>query len=268
VSDSALHAIPAQALEDLADALEIGSVAAPYTALGVRHYAATGGGERLAEELHRLASLGMTGAQMGALLRLLVGERRSTRHAGGSAELVWTGPEVVGSMSRDTRVVVDELFARARRSVIVSSYSIHDGKAIFRRLIENSNADPALAVRMFLNIPRASFQKGWSGEALVAHFAERFRALHWDGPRLPEVFYDPRSLDEAPETKGVLHAKCVLVDDVIAFVTSANFSEAAQTRNIEAGILLENAALTRSLRRQFETLVSGGALVRLPLPTG
>jgi phosphatidylserine/phosphatidylglycerophosphate/cardiolipin synthase-like enzyme len=58
----------------------------------------------------------------------------------------------------------------------------------------------------------------------------------------------------------VLHAKCIVVDDRKAFVTSANLTTAAQERNIEAGLLVEDAGLAQSLRMQFETLVGAGIL--------
>jgi len=264
MNDSPLHEMSPQALRDLADALEIGTVGTPYTALALRRYAPAGEGEQVAAELGRLATLGMPPPGVAAVLRLLRAEREATRRAGGAAELVWTGPEVPGSRSRETSVVVDELFAAARRSVLVSSYSLWDGRSIFRRLIERMNADPVLVVRLFFNVPRAPSQKGWSGEALVDAFTRRFHEYHWAGSRKPEVFYDPRSLDDDAETKGVLHAKCIVVDDDLALVTSANFSEAAHTRNIEAGVLLRNPALARALRWQFETLVASGFLVPLP----
>jgi phosphatidylserine/phosphatidylglycerophosphate/cardiolipin synthase-like enzyme len=61
-----------------------------------------------------------------------------------------------------------------------------------------------------------------------------------------------------------LHAKCVVVDDRMAFVSSANFTEAAQQRNIEAGVLMTNPQFARSLRTQFEVLVSHGLRRRMP----
>jgi phosphatidylserine/phosphatidylglycerophosphate/cardiolipin synthase-like enzyme len=56
-----------------------------------------------------------------------------------------------------------------------------------------------------------------------------------------------------------------VVDDRVAFVTSANLTEAAQQRNIEAGVLVEGEGFARSLRAQFDALVDAGALRRLPL---
>ena len=80
---------------------------------------------------------------------------------------------------------------------------------------------------------------------------------------MPEVYYDPRSLQAVGEESACLHAKCVVVDDARAFVTSANLTEAAQGRNIEAGVLLEDPLFARALRKQFESLVDRGYVRRL-----
>jgi len=50
----------------------------------------------------------------------------------------------------------------------------------------------------------------------------------------------------------------------VAFVTSANFTEAAQDRNIEAGVLMRDGRTARSLSGQFESLVAAGKLLRVP----
>src|SRR5438128_554854 len=78
--------------------------------------------------------------------------------------------------------------------------------------------------------------------ALVRRFADRLWGKDWPGQRQPEVFYDPRSLD--PDAPGaVLHAKAIVADEEVAFVTSANLTEAAFDRNIELGILSRDRML-------------------------
>jgi len=57
----------------------------------------------------------------------------------------------------------------------------------------------------------------------------------------------------------------VIVDREKALVTSANLTEAAHERNIEAGVLIEDADVAKSLERQFRSLVEVGLLVRLGL---
>ena len=48
-----------------------------------------------------------------------------------------------------------------------------------------------------------------------------------------------------------------------AFVTSANFTEAAQERNIEAGVLLDHAKLAGALAARFRALRDAGRMRRM-----
>jgi phosphatidylserine/phosphatidylglycerophosphate/cardiolipin synthase-like enzyme len=47
-------------------------------------------------------------------------------------------------------------------------------------------------------------------------------------------------------------------------VTSANFTVAAHQRNIEAGVLIEDALFANSLYSQFNTLIQLNILKHLP----
>jgi phosphatidylserine/phosphatidylglycerophosphate/cardiolipin synthase-like enzyme len=47
-------------------------------------------------------------------------------------------------------------------------------------------------------------------------------------------------------------------------ITSANFTEAAHERNIEAGVLLTDSATAQALRSQFDSLVSHKILRPIP----
>ncbi len=69
------------------------------------------------------------------------------------------------------------------------------------------------------------------------------------------MFYDPRSLDLEADKRACLHAKCVVVDGEAVFISSANFTEAAQERNIEMGLLVRSRWLAERVTRHFETLL-------------
>jgi phosphatidylserine/phosphatidylglycerophosphate/cardiolipin synthase-like enzyme len=88
-----------------------------------------------------------------------------------------------------------------------------------------------------------------------------FRAQEWPGERLPEPYYDPRSLEQEAGTRASLHAKCVVADGRRAFITSANFTRAVQTRNIEVGVLVKSGRLAAQLVARFEALAAAGLLV-------
>jgi len=78
------------------------------------------------------------------------------------------------------------------------------------------------------------------------------------------VYYDPRGLLEDADHRATWHAKCVVVDDDVGFVTSANFTEWAQDRNVEAGGVVRNREFVRRLRQQFEALIGGRRVRRVP----
>src|SRR5262249_29206937 len=88
-----------------------------------------------------------------------------------------------------------------------------------------------------------------------------------DGYPPPEIFFDPRSLSADRATRSSLHAKCVVVDRRTALVTSANFTKAAQERNIETGVVVRSPRFATRLADHFESLVTAGQLHRLELPT-
>ena len=111
-----------------------------------------------------------------------------------------------------------------------------------------------LRVQMCLNIPR-DYQDKRPEHAITRHFAKQFAKSQWPpGVRLPELFYDPRSLASS-DKRSSLHAKCVVVDDREAFISSANFTEAAQRRNIDVGVLLRCGTTAGQLTNHFERLI-------------
>jgi phosphatidylserine/phosphatidylglycerophosphate/cardiolipin synthase-like enzyme len=260
---SAFHELPTATLRGLADALRGGRLQPPVTAtslarVGVCVPAA------VVSEIETIFGRGAGAAGVAWGIELLVCEREA--RLASRPELVWTGPEANGSGSRDTSVVVAELFGHAERSVLVATYAIHRGAEVFKVLAERMRQVPSLSVRVFLNVERPYGTPADVSDAkLLRDFAEEFVAKAWPvGSRLPELFYDPRALSSTPGPRACLHAKCIVVDDARAFVTSANFTEAAQERNIETGVLVNDRAFACALRDQFEALVTTGELRRVP----
>jgi len=262
VTADPLLLLSAADLREIASALEGGrlELRPRISALSVAQWAAPSQRAALASGLE---ALDMEAPALARMLRLLASQRHALESAVPSFSLVWTGPEIPGSASRSTATVARQLFQRARRSVLVSTYAIYDGRTIFSTLAERMDAADELAVRLFVNVPRTAKDAKASDEDLVWAFAKAFRKKHWPGERLPEVYYDPRSLDA--DAKAVLHAKVIVVDDEEAFISSANFTESAQERNIEAGVHFRQASLAMALRRQFDSLVAKKRLRRLPL---
>jgi phosphatidylserine/phosphatidylglycerophosphate/cardiolipin synthase-like enzyme len=120
---------------------------------------------------------------------------------------------------------------------------------------------PDLHVRIFLNVARKPADMGSIGE-IISGFVRNFKAYHWPtGCRLPELYYDCRSL-AASEGPVSLHAKCIVVDLREVFISSANFTEAAQYRNIEVGVLVKSATLAHQAAEFFDAMVGEHVCVR------
>ena len=263
---SALSGLGRPAMKELATALEGGRVAAPFDRSQLRRHMSDDLVEGILDELQELSASEMAPAHIAYMLRLLAEERGDAQAIADRVELVWSGTEVMAGMSRDTAVVVQELFREARDSILIASYALDTGskaQALFGTLAERMDAEPHLRVRLFVNVHRERRDE-IADAVLLREFADTFRHEQWPGERLPEVFYDPRSLATQGKTRACLHGKCIVIDEDRALITSANFTEAAHERNIEAGTVITDTILARALKAQFNTLVDHGALKRVP----
>lgn len=254
--------LPPGALRSLAASLADGLLAEAITLAGVEQAAGT------------------EAAAVAAVLRDFIADGYSPRHlatvvAGIAAaaervpkptslfDLVLSGPDLPGVPTADTAAVMRTLVLQAEREVILVGYAVHDGRRIFEPLARRMQDIPALAVTFCLDIQRA-----WNDPTppadLVARFARDFRQRHWPWPTLPALYYDPRSL-ETGDARASLHAKCVIVDRSHALVTSANFTDAAQRKNYEVGILTRHRPTAERLADYFSGLCSRNILARCPL---
>jgi phosphatidylserine/phosphatidylglycerophosphate/cardiolipin synthase-like enzyme len=183
--------------------------------------------EALARETQTLNALGRDGTL--SLLDAVLAERRKGSRR---PELVWTGPETRWSGARDTAVVLADLFHKSTSTVLVAGFAFDHAANVLGPL--------------HTALLRGVECRLYASAAVAAEFLRE----HWPfGPPFPECH------GFSPE-QGVfasLHAKCVVVDARWVFVTSANFTDRGQTRNIEVGVLLEDSRLAAVLEAQFST---------------
>ena len=246
------------ALEALAAAAQRGELDAP-TALNLQPYVPAALLDDLVKEINVARAQGLTSAGLAMLLTTLVRDRERRAVSRPKVDLVWSGPDLAGDFTRDTRVVVHELFGKAQKRVIVSTYALYQGQDLFAPLHKAMTIHPGMKVALFLDIARGD--KDLPEAQLLAQFREKFQKEHWPWQPLPEVYYDPRSLEKPGSPKrACLHAKIVVIDDKEVFLTSANLTEAAQQRNIETGVLLKSPAIAAQLTEHFESLVIEGHL--------
>jgi phosphatidylserine/phosphatidylglycerophosphate/cardiolipin synthase-like enzyme len=245
---------------ELIKALKSQRLEAPFSSLGIQRIITSPDGNEVAVELQLLSDQGFSSNQLATVLEMTIKVRGQRTLAEDLVDLVTSGPEAAGISNRDTSVVVHELFSRAQQSVMVAGYTIYQGQRVFQALADRMDELPELKVRMFLDIQRGQGDTSAHRE-IIRRFTDRFRTKQWPkGQRLPEVFFDPRSLETDSLKRACLHAKCVVVDGKDLFVSSANFTEAAQERNLEVGLLIHSASLAARVVGHFESLVAEAKL--------
>jgi phosphatidylserine/phosphatidylglycerophosphate/cardiolipin synthase-like enzyme len=258
-----LLALAPSDLRALVSALRTGRLCLPYRPASVQRMLNGAVASEVSAGLQELADSGMPATAIARTLELLAAACESRPPLEDVIDLVTTGPEVRSVTNRDTSVVVRELFHRAEESVLVAGYAVYQGQRVFQaladRMLERSN----LKVRMFLEIQRKQGDTSAASE-LIGRFTHRFRTAQWPADRpLPEVYYDPRSLATDRKTCAALHAKVIVVDGFEVFVSSANFTEAAQERNIEVGLRLHSPVVAERISRFFESLADNGHFCRI-----
>jgi phosphatidylserine/phosphatidylglycerophosphate/cardiolipin synthase-like enzyme len=267
-----LSSLTDQDLRTLAAAIERGDLRPPLSATSLQ---ARGFGH-LADTLRPYFALNPEGVQ--ALIEVTIAER--THRKVPKLTLVWTGDDPGVSHSRHTRVVLPELFARARSHVLVAGYAIDNGAQLFaslhqvmamhgvtahffvdihqltRRLEQQAKADNLNWSELSAPLKVASGNKA-RGHAVVVLFFQ----LMWPfGGPYPDVYFDPRTADNFSLVS--LHAKCVIIDHEYTLLTSANFTNRGQMRNLEAGVAIEDRTFAASLERQWLNLIQAGVVIR------
>ncbi len=261
MSQALLSLAPSE-LRMLAGAIRMGRLSAPYSPLIVRQLLGGDAADSVVSNLRELVDRGVTSTGLAESLELLAMALQQRPKIEDLLELVVTGPQVGGVASRDTGIVVSELFSKAEHSVVVTGYAVYQGMKVFRALANRMEEVPKLRVRMYLDIARKAGDTTIDAE-LVQRFCQAFRKTQWPpATRLPEIYYDPRSTALERKNAAALHAKCVVVDTRHVFVSSANFTEAGQTRNIELGLLLKSEVIASRIVDFFEQIIAGGYLMR------
>lgn len=252
---------PPTMLRAVAAAIRAGRLA-PVTRMGLQRVAAGApGAADFIDDVLALVADGLAPPHL-ALMLEIAARAAATTSPQSSCELVWTGPEGSAAQSRDTAVVLAGLFGAAERRVTISTFVVRQTALVFGALARRMEDCPDLQARIFLHIPRGMRDTRHESE-LLREFSDTLRR-EWPGARRPDVFYDPRAVSADRAIQATWHAKCVVVDHAVSFVTSANFTEWAHSRNVEAGVLIRDPNFARQLESQFESLIAVGAVTRLP----
>ena len=160
-----------------------------------------------------------------------------------SVELVWTGPATGMVPIRHTAQVLTGLIDEAHdRLFLVSFVAYRVGSVVdaLQRAIGRG-----VQVRVLLEQ-----SKEHGGHVTVDSIAMLRRNL----PRAQFYEWDKTTADAS--LIASVHAKCAVADGAVAFVTSANLSDAAMERNMELGVLLRGGQVPGLLDRHLAALVT------------
>ena len=260
MKDPLLSLAPSE-LRALAISVRNGRVSAPYSALSLQRIIGQDAAGSISGKLASLSESGMSSEALSVCLELTADALSSRSPLEDLVDLVTTGPESGGVANRSTAVVVSELFRGAEHSVLVAGYAVYQGQRVFQALGNRMVQHPELETRMFLDVPRRQGDTS-SADALIARFVQQFKSSQWpSGMPLPNVYCCGQQIVQNGKP-GSLHAKCIVVDGEHVFVSSANFTEAAQERNIEVGLLVQSRSLAERVCRFFDALVDSGYFLR------
>lgn len=169
-------------------------------------------------------------------------------------ELVWTGPATPVVPVRRTEQVLYDLIRCAERKLTITSFGIFQ----IPRLVETLEQalERQVALRILLGDRETNSEQDIDRQRhqLGPVVASRASLLQWPGGRRPR--------DELGHA-GLMHAKAAVADSRIAFLTSANLTEAALERNMELGVLIRGGTLPASIDRLIDALLETGELQRV-----
>lgn len=222
-------------------------------------------GDELRQDLLSIVGNGWNVPQVAEIATAIARSRQRAGRVDDVLDVVISGPEVVGIPTRDTGAVVHALIEEATSEVTLIGYAVHNAHRIFEPLARRMAADPQLSVTFYLDIRRPTNDTSTATE-ILDRFAGEFSRRHWPWSPKPHVFCDPRSLMPHGIERSSLHAKCVIADRAAALITSANFTDAAQERNIECGVIVRHPPMVDRIASYFRSLRETQFFVACELP--
>lgn len=152
-----------------------------------------------------------------------------------SAELVVTAPPSFALKTKPTKVTVREMLMGARKSILITGYSLSD---YFAELVDCviQKSQEGVLVKFFVNDIES--QKAFD------------RLCCYKGKFL-RIYNYPKQEDKM----SALHAKVISVDQTDTLITSANLSYHGQEGNIELGARIHSKELAKQVEDIFTSLV-------------
>ena len=158
-----------------------------------------------------------------------------------STEFVWTGPTTPFVSARRTEQVLLQVIGAAKQTLFVTSFVAYDVSTIVKAL--NDASTRGVSISMLLESSqdhRGSISFDVLGKIQTLVLTAKLYAWRERAPQFAD---------------GRVHAKVVVADSNMCFITSANLTGHAMAQNMEAGVLLTGGQILKLLYDHLQALV-------------
>ena len=160
-----------------------------------------------------------------------------------SAELVVTAPPSFALKTKPTKVTVDAMLTNARKSILITGYSLSDYFSDLADSIIRKSQEGVL-VKFFVN----DIESQNTFDRLCRHRGKFLRIYNY-----------PKQDDKM----SALHAKVISVDQQKTLITSANLSYHGQEGNIELGVIIDSGKTAKQVDDLFTKLLFNKVFVEV-----
>jgi cardiolipin synthase A/B len=185
--------------------------------------------------------------KLAPMLEVALAAKRSRQ----TTELVWTGPSTPVVPVRRTEQVLSDLIRCAERRLTMTSFGIFQVPRLVEELERSLERGVALRIVLGDRESHSTQEIDRQRHQLGREIAAQATLLQWPPERRPR--------DDQGHA-GLMHVKAAVADSRVAFLTSANLTEAALERNMELGVLIRGGMVPASIDRLIDALVESGEL--------
>jgi len=172
-----------------------------------------------------------------------------------TTELVWSGPATSVVPRRATEQVLFDMIQGTRQRLTIMSFGVFHVPRLVAALEDSLAA--GIQLRIVLG------ERESSGESDIDRQRHELGTVVVRAASLLRWSPQRRIRDEQGHA-GLMHAKAAVGDSSVAFLTSANLTEAALERNMELGVLIRGGKLPLAIERLVDNLTEFGEIERIP----
>jgi cardiolipin synthase len=152
---------------------------------------------------------------------------------------------------RRTEQVLCDLIRGAERKLTMTSFGIFQVPRLVEEL--ERSLERGIALRIVLG------DREWHSDQEIDRQRHQLGRVVTAQASLLQWPPDRRSRDEQGHA-GLMHVKAAVADSRVAFLTSANLTEAALERNMELGVLIRGGGMPAAIDRLIDALLESGEL--------